>query len=501
MFPIIKVKYQYVLRWSMLLYILKITPGLMAQSSYTQESDSLIPTPRRPFLAAGEVIAVNAGVWAFDRYVIDGHYARISLNTMEKNLKKGFYWDNDNFMTNLFNHPYHGSIYFNAARSNGMNFWESGIYTLGGSAMWELFMECELPSTNDLVATTFGGIALGETFHRVSDMILDNRTSGWNRFGREALGFILSPGKGLTRVITGEAWKRSPFSGKQFFNQDVNIELSVGFRMVELFELESELLDEGVGICLDARLEYGNLYETEDIKPYDYFTLHGSFNFQKKQPIIGYINLMGRLWNKKIHETKKHEFYLGAFQHFDYYDSDTLANAIEAGKTRTPYEVGTPASAGMGLLYKWENPSGKWKVKSQLHFNGIVLGSSLSDYYRGNERKYNWGSGYAAKWSGEVSFKDKFHMGVKLENYHIFTWRGYDPGLDMSNVDYSTLNVQGDKSNALYDILSNTLRYDINKKLSITYERYDFFRKTYYTYLPDIKSTTSDSRVMVTYKF
>lgn len=30
--------------------------------------------------------------------------------------------------------------------------------------MWELFMECEYPSTNDIIATPIGGAALGEVF-------------------------------------------------------------------------------------------------------------------------------------------------------------------------------------------------------------------------------------------------------------------------------------------------------------------------------------------------
>ena len=85
--------------------------SLLFLPAFAQEkNDTIVPLPSRPWLAAGEVFAFNVGGWAFDRYVIDGDYAYISLNSMERNLRKGFYWDNDNFMTNLFNHPYHGSL-------------------------------------------------------------------------------------------------------------------------------------------------------------------------------------------------------------------------------------------------------------------------------------------------------------------------------------------------------------------------------------------------------
>ncbi len=464
-------------------------------------TDTIIPLPKRPWLAAGEVIGVNMGVWAFDRYVIDGHYAYISAKSMKRNLEKGFYWDNDNFMTNLFNHPYHGSIYFNAARSNGMNFWQSGIYSLGGSLMWEVFMECELPSTNDLIATSIGGMEIGEIFYRTSDLVLDNRASGWNRFGRESLGMILSPGRGLTRLLTGEAWKKSRHSGKQFVAPDISVELSAGVRTVELFSLDSELLDEGVGGCIDVKMEYGNLYDMEETRPYDYFSMHGSFNLQKKQPIIGQLNLMGRLWGKEIRKGPNHNWSMGIFQHFDYYDSDTLANATDINSTKTPYEVGTPASVGVGFLYRGNSASQTWKYYATIHVNAIFLGSTLSDYYRGNERKYNWGSGYASKAIAGITYKNKFVLELGVDNYHIFTWKGYDPETDMQHVDYSTLNVQGDKSNALYDIMFSNLGYHFNKKWSIYYQRYDFFRTTTYADLPDVYSTTSDTRLICTYKF
>ena len=108
--------------------------------------------------SAAIVVGLNLGVWAFDRYVRNQDYAYISLNTMKENLEHGFVWDNDNLGTNMFFHPYHGNLYFNAARSNGYNFWQSGLFAFGGSAMWELFMESEYPSTNDIVATPIGNL-------------------------------------------------------------------------------------------------------------------------------------------------------------------------------------------------------------------------------------------------------------------------------------------------------------------------------------------------------
>lgn len=88
-------------------------------------SDSIVFHKKNPWLAAGEVFGVNMGVWAVDRFVANADFAHINFNTIKNNFKRGFVWDTDMFSTNLFAHPYHGSLYFNAARSNGMNFWQS----------------------------------------------------------------------------------------------------------------------------------------------------------------------------------------------------------------------------------------------------------------------------------------------------------------------------------------------------------------------------------------
>lgn len=108
----------------------------------------------------------------------NGHYARISFSTIKENFKHGFEWDDDHLGTNMFAHPYNGSLFYNAGRSNGFNFWQSELFAIGGSAMWEMFMECEYPSTNDIIATPVGGAAIGEVLYRTSDLVLDDRSKG-----------------------------------------------------------------------------------------------------------------------------------------------------------------------------------------------------------------------------------------------------------------------------------------------------------------------------------
>ena len=73
----------------------------------------------------------------------------------------------------MFAHPYHGGLYFNAGRSNGLTFWESAPLAFLGSWTWEYLGETHRPALNDFFMTSFGGIALGEVFHRVATTYME----------------------------------------------------------------------------------------------------------------------------------------------------------------------------------------------------------------------------------------------------------------------------------------------------------------------------------------
>lgn len=124
-------------------------PDTLAAGSYrhlvtcpsTPDSADVTLHGKKAFWRAGaETVGFNIGLWAFDRYVLKGHYAYISWNTIKENFRHGFEWDDDHLHTNMFDHPYNGSIFFNAGRSNGFNFWQSELFAIGaalcGRCLW-----------------------------------------------------------------------------------------------------------------------------------------------------------------------------------------------------------------------------------------------------------------------------------------------------------------------------------------------------------------------------
>jgi len=75
--------------------------------------------PKRFWAGLGELMLVQAIPWGFTYFVRDGEWSRISPDTWITNLKFAWQWDNNKFANNQFAHPYHGSLYFNAGRTNG----------------------------------------------------------------------------------------------------------------------------------------------------------------------------------------------------------------------------------------------------------------------------------------------------------------------------------------------------------------------------------------------
>ena len=117
--------------------------------------------------------------------------ARITPKTWWANMQQGMVWDLNDFAVNQIGHPYQGSNYFDAARANGLNFYESSALAAFGSATWEFYGETNPASLNDFINTTLGGISLGEMLHRTGWLIRNPRATGkrrlWSEIGAAAV--------------------------------------------------------------------------------------------------------------------------------------------------------------------------------------------------------------------------------------------------------------------------------------------------------------------------
>ena len=443
--------------------------------------------------ASAEVVGFNLGLWAFDRYVQHGDYAYISFNTIKENFKHGFIWDNDQLGTNTFLHPYNGSLYYTAGRANGFNFWQSELFAIGGSLMWELFMEREYPSTNDVVNTPIGGAVIGETLFRASDAVLDDRSTGLERFEREVAAFILSPMRGINRIISGQAWRRRATRGRMFGVPSIFMQVSLGTKVMAF---QGRMRSPYVGGVLQLDLEYGDRFEAKSTKPYDYFTVRAQLQGMKYQPVLSQLNIKGRLLSREVLDHKNSSGSIGLYQHFDFYDSDTITN-IE----KVPYKLGVPCSFGAGFMFR-DVERHHYIFDCFLHTNAVLLGSILSDHYWTDERNYNFASGFSIKGGFNITWnRERASLSLNHEFYRLFTWKGYRKGTDLEKVNFRTLNVMGDKSVASFNVTEVRFDYRLMRKLYATFCFTNKVRSSHYRDFPDHVSSTMSLLAMLTYKF
>ncbi len=474
--------------------------SIFAQSNTLEQSNYAADTliyhiPQKDPLRVITIgFGVNMGIWTFNRYITHEDFAYISLHTIKRNLKTYPVWDSDKLSTNLIGHPYHGSLYYNAARANGYSFWGSLPFTLGGSLMWEFAMENEPPSRNDLVATTFGGVALGEMTYRLSDLILDNRTTGSNRFMRELSAGLLAPTRLVNRLITGKAWQHESVRGNHLPRTPIHGIVAVGSRHITDHDYSKKH-----GMGLKVSVDYGEVFEYEIEKPYEWFQAKAQLDFVASQFSLTQINIVGALKTYELYNKNNWQIFGGFFQHFNYFNSKiTKADNTEF----RPYYISEAASMGTGLLIEKEGE--KFALEGKYFINGIALGASISDYFKIDERDYNMGSGFSIKAQTEVSFNKKIRLRLRAENYNIYTWMGYDEELnfkDLTRYEKDFLDTQGDRSIARLYLIGLTAEYDLSKNMYLGLERYRYIRQTNYKHMAKVRYSAWDDFIYLGLKF
>lgn len=437
-----------------------------------RDNEGLYSIPKRPLRAGITVFSTNMGVWAFDRFVTNSEYSRINFNTIKSNFQTGFVWDEDMFATNLFAHPYHGGLYFNAARSNGMNYWQSIPYAAGGSLMWEFGMENEPPAINDFMATTIGGACLGEITFRISDLFIDNRAVGFERFGREFMATLFSPIRGINRLISGDMRRVDHSRSNSVSRPPIVFYATLGHRIIaDNLRDKQDVINT---LSYDLGLYYGNPFDEDNEKPFDFFMFKLSGNFFAQQPVLHRVNALGMLYSTDFPvKSLKHRLIFGVFQHFNFYQANSQYNHMLI----TPYKISEAASVGPGLLYK-RDVFKHVRLLGAVHLSGILLGGSQTDHFITAKRDYNMGSGFSVKSSLELQFGSKARLFFTGEDYRIYSWIGsHEP-----NTDVFDSNSQGDVGHSSMTVARVGFQYIIHKHFLISTETSYIYRRSYYAY-------------------
>ena len=400
-------------------------PSVPAGSGPATTVRSLPPYPQeRNFgLAAAEVIGLELLPWAFNRYVSNRDAAYISFRTIKSNYQTGFTYDRDAFTTNLALHPFHGSLFFNSARTNGFSFWESAPFALVGSFLWELHMEKESPSINDLVNTTVGGMTRGEIQYRVSNMILDNTKSGFERFLREAGGLALNPIGGFNRLIKGQMWTDFQNPPDRFPSR-LYLELDGMYRHRAGDAVAGEDTEQG-GFSIGLR--YGDLFEGDHRAPFEYFDV-GMDVVQPASALVTRIESRGLLKDFRLCDCRSLEQRLGLLLHFNYFNN---APAVYGSQELSAnHLLRVPLGAGTDL-------------RTEISISGMPMAALQIDYEEigavtGAGRSYDFGPAGGAR---AALLLRRREMDLLSVGYQVF-WQHPSNGLARNNR-VQSLNAEG----------------------------------------------------------
>ena len=443
----------------------------------------------RDFAISGaEVVGANLLFHVATRYIANEDYAHISWESIKNNFKKGFYWDNDKFETNLYSHPYQGSLYFNCARSNGLSFWQSAPYAAFGSFIWEFFGETQPPSTNDIFATTLGGMALGEIEHRVSSLMLDETASGSERVIRELAAAVINPIGGVRRLVTGQMWKR----GTRYVNAEAavpfHIQLGLGYRYIN----DHSTSDKKHVSNIDITFAYDSPFAISGRVPFEAFKVRLSYNLFTSQPHISIINACATIWGRNLELKNGNRLFAGIFQNYNFYNTEALRSDGDA-----PFRIAETVSYGPGIIFRhtWRNNM----ILLSGYASGILLGGSKSDHYMFQERDYDMGSGFSLRSENLIMLNRKLAIYTAIDHYRIFTWKGYEKK-NYQNIDPNYLNVQGATGNAWMHVIRLRATIPVFKHIGLSAEWAWYKRHSHYKYFNDVKATTSEYHLMLTYQ-
>jgi hypothetical protein len=311
---------------------------------------------KRPLTATAQALGLNVAVNRVNVWVFDWNWAKVDFESWARNLELGWLWDSTQFGTNVFLHPYNGSLYFDAGRANCLSFWQSVPITFLGSWTWEYFAEDKRPALNDFWMTGFGGVAMGEILHRVSSAILDETAVGGERLTREIAAALINPMRGMNRLVRGE-WNDRRANPADRLPESYRFRTSVGGRTIGQ-ETPNQRPTRSPTVLIDIVL--GNVFDSEPTSPFDVITLSAQIS-----PDGGGMNLLrgtGRLWGRELTSPgswHRHAFLIN--QRFDYVNNPA-------------YEFGEQ-SIETGIESRWRTGPGGLRIHSRAAADVVMLGA------------------------------------------------------------------------------------------------------------------------------
>ena len=448
-------------------------------------------------MAIGQGVFINTLVWSIDKWALKRPYCSTGWETLKENIKRGFVWDCDALSTNFFDHPFHGAQYYNAARVNGLNFYQSSLLTLLGSLEWEELAETDYPAPNDMFSTTIGGVAFGEVTNRVSKILLNNRKRKLSRISCELINSVINPTFEVNRLIYGEAWRIDENKYLYHDKEEIpyNIYISLGSRWADAKTANSRC-----NVSTQLKIDYGKWTDLRHNKPFDQFMSTFVINPPSYHiPYFSEVNINARLYGWPVKESDNMNCILSINQDFTYFNNEKEERY--KGDKRQVLHLAEPSSFGPALYL--QTPHYKNLTTTNLAF----IGAYVSDYYY---RIYNMGSGFNVKSYNNWNWNEKIELTLDFGFHYLFTWKGYEAdqikafqeqGKEPPYTFKKEARKAGDKGYATFFMIKPRMDINLFSNVYVSLIAQLANRNSVYKYHENVKSYYNEFIMALTYKF
>ena len=357
-------------------------------------------------MAAVSGVVSNVILNRFNAWALHDTTAYVSPRTWRNNLRQGWDWDTDDFLVNMFGHPYMGSGYYRSARTEGLGMPLSATITAVHAISWEYFGETTQPSINDAVNTTLGGIAVGEMFYRIAATIRNNEVRGRTRILRELAALPFDPGGTLIRLLRGE-WTRQGPNPEEHHPRATTFRIGGGAGLVHGSDATGFKLAGARGSSiLTADLKYGDAYTDTLRKPFDAFTMrimfapgHGGLT-----QLVG----VGRIAGTQI-GSERVPAQLELNQRFEYVNGGSLrfgGQTFQLAVTTRPHLVG------------------RFWFRGLIGADAIVLAGINGPGAGTGPRDYDFGPGIGATFSASIEHNTSSYLTARFQPAYTHTISG-----------------------------------------------------------------------------
>ena len=375
--------------------ILLLSSGFVLSQVPPDDSSTTIHPHRNALMHA---LGQPTFIWAVNWYVLDQFWADISIKTLQNNIETGWVWDEDGFDVNQVGHPTQGALVYTAARAQGLSYWQSLAYPTLASLIWEIGMENESPSINDMITTPMSGVAFGEIIHRLSALTLGPGDK--KAISRQVITGLINPlGYGFNRLVMGESIHQN-FKVKQ-----TNLLSGIAVGGGPGYHGESESASRGQRRFVRFNLVYGNpLAQIKNFKPFDNFSFVTILNFSRED-YVGEIYASGMLAKLYTRHADKSKMVVAIFQNYDFMNQDD-------------YKVSS-SSVGPGIIQAYSlSPS----LVLGTHVNGsfIFMGSAGDISDDDETRDYHFGQGFSTKFMSRLMWANHGQAYIRLKRYYIY---------------------------------------------------------------------------------